>query len=162
MSKFTEQQKNAIETIKENVVVSAGAGSGKTRVLVERFMYILGQRPVDKDGLPVDASRIMAITFTRKAAGEMKERIRKSMDERVHKAMKEGVYIEEDYWRKQLQLLERAQITTIHGLCSHILRDNPVEVQLDPGSLWQNSLREKSSTGNAYMIFCIRSFLRAI
>ena len=77
MSDFkpNEEQRAAILAIDCNVSVSAGAGSGKTKVLVERFLHILEQ------GLPeysitkqlkLDAGNILAITFTRKAAGEMK------------------------------------------------------------------------------------------
>lgn len=123
MEKLKEQpqQTQSIRTIDCNVAVSAGAGSGKTRVLVERFVHILQQ------GLgAVKASEILAITFTRKAAGEMKERVRKLLAERA--AEDNG-----GFWQEQLQDLERAQIGTIHGLCSRILRENPVEAQLDPG-----------------------------
>lgn len=71
MADFTKEQTLAITTLDRNVSVSAGAGSGKTRVLVERFLTIL--KDPDKS-----ANRILAITFTRKAAREMRERIRKS------------------------------------------------------------------------------------
>lgn len=125
MTEFTAQQQAAIETIDKNVAVSAGAGSGKTRVLVERFMYILAQGLYNKQKY-VDAGEIVAITFTRKAAGEMKERIRKAMAQKLELDVS-------GYWHNQLQALERAQIATIHSLCSRILRENPVEAQLDPG-----------------------------
>lgn len=117
------EQKQAIETITKNVVVSAGAGSGKTRVLVERFLYILERQKFLKQ--PVDAANILAITFTRKAAGEMQERVRKGLEERLADDSS-------GFWRRQLAALNRAQISTIHGLCSRILRENPVEAQLDP------------------------------
>ena len=123
---YTDEQKQAIETIDCNVAVSAGAGSGKTKVLVARFMYILEQSLAQKK--PLEAANILAITFTRKAAGEMKTRIRQSISEKINEDK-----LNASFWRKQLQNLERAQITTIHGLCSRILRENPVEAQLDPG-----------------------------
>ena len=62
----TPDQKQAAETIDRNLVVVAGAGSGKTKVLVDRYLYLLQQ------GVPIQ--RILAITFTRKAALEMKDR----------------------------------------------------------------------------------------
>lgn len=122
---FTPEQQEAICALDYNVAVSAGAGSGKTKVLVARFMYILEQSLAQKK--PLEAMNILAITFTRKAAGEMKTRIRQSISEKINTDT-----LNTNFWRTQLQNLERAQITTIHGLCSRILRENPVEAQLDP------------------------------
>ena len=147
MTEFTLQQQLAIETIDRNVAVSAGAGSGKTRVLVERFMYILSQG-MQSPHEAVDASQILAITFTRKAAGEMKARIRKAM------AVKAAADTD-GYWRAQLRSLERAQIATIHSLCSRILRENPVEAQLDPSFIMAEDF-----DGQQFIRQCLRSFIR--
>ena len=125
MADFTPQQLQAITTVDTNVAVSAGAGSGKTRVLVERFLYIL-RRSLEQ-GQNLAASEILAITFTRKAAAEMKERVRRSMDVLAHTDTANS-----SFWRQQLKELERAQITTIHSLCNRILKENPVEAALDP------------------------------
>ena len=130
MSDFkpNNEQMAAILAIDSNVSVSAGAGSGKTKVLVERFLYILERSMPKKDSqgeLKLDAGNILAITFTRKAAGEMKERVRKSIEARLDNDAT-------GFWHKQLEALNRAQISTIHGLCSRILRENPVEMRLDP------------------------------
>ena len=130
MSDFkpNNEQMAAILAIDSNVSVSAGAGSGKTKVLVERFLYILEQSMPKKDSqgeLKLDAGNILAITFTRKAAGEMKERVRKSIEARLDNDAA-------GFWHKQLEALNRAPISTIHGLCSRILRENPVEMRLDP------------------------------
>ena len=128
MSEFplNPEQQAAKEAIACNVSVSAGAGSGKTRVLVERFLYILERAQVKNNNQQeLDAGNILAITFTRKAAGEMKERVRKGIEARLDDD-------DRGFWRKQLEALNKAQISTIHGLCSRILRENPVEAQLDP------------------------------
>lgn len=130
MSDFkpNNEQMAAILAIDSNVSVSAGAGSGKTKVLVERFLNILEQSMPKKNSqgeLKLDAGNILAITFTRKAAGEMKERVRKSIEARLDNDAA-------GFWHKQLEALNRAQISTIHGLCSRILRENPVEMRLDP------------------------------
>ena len=128
MSEFplNPEQQAAKEAIACNVSVSAGAGSGKTRVLVERFLYILERAQVENNNQQeLDAGNILAITFTRKAAGEMKERVRKGIEARLDDD-------DRGFWRKQLEALNKAQISTIHGLCSRILRENPVEAQLDP------------------------------
>ncbi|HIU64688.1 MAG TPA: UvrD-helicase domain-containing protein, partial [Candidatus Avacidaminococcus intestinavium] len=118
---FTVEQKKAITTIDSNLSVAAGAGSGKTRVLVERFINIIR---VEK----ASADEILAITFTRKAAREMRERIRQSISSLVHEEETRS-----QYWQNQLRLLERAQINTIDSFCSRILKDNPVEAQMEPG-----------------------------
>lgn len=122
MASFTPQQQEAISTLDRNVSVSAGAGSGKTRVLVERFLKILQERKAT-------AQEILAITFTRKAAREMQERVRKGILERLTETLDPE---EKAYWQEQLQLADRAPITTIDSFCSQVLRENPVEAGLDP------------------------------
>mgnify|MGYP003289783890 CR=1 FL=1 len=142
MSNFTDQQLKAITTIDNNVAVSAGAGSGKTRVLVERFLHILEQ------GKNVSPKEILAITFTRKAAGEMKERVRTSMEDRLAADVN-------GFWKNHLQELERAQITTIHGFCNRLLKENPVETGLDPAF----KLAEEFE-GEEYLQTCLLDFVR--
>lgn len=114
-------QAEAITNLSQNLVVSAGAGSGKTWVLTERYIEMLskGIRP----------SQIVAITFTEKAAAEMRMRIRKA----VHKRIVESDSEEElHYWEQMKNDLLRATITTIHGFCSRLIRDNPLEAGIDP------------------------------
>ena len=142
MSNFTDQQLQAITTINNNVAVSAGAGSGKTRVLVERFLHILEQ------GKDVSPKEILAITFTRKAAGEMKERVRTSMEARLANDVN-------DFWKNHLKELEGAQITTIHGFCNRLLKENPVETGLDPAF----KLAEEFE-GEEYLQACLLDFVR--
>lgn len=126
MPKFTPEQDRAIHCIDKNVVVSAGAGSGKTRVLVERFLYILEQGLQEAEK-PVSPREILAVTFTRKAATEMRDRIRRKLMEKIEAEPDAAIV-----WRRQLKELSRASIGTIHSLCSAILRANPVEGDLDP------------------------------
>lgn len=148
MPNFTPQQQEAITSISCNVAVSAGAGSGKTRVLVERFVHILQsslQAPV-----LLKASDILAITFTRKAAGEMKERVYQALQQLVTEDVEHEVY-----WQEQLLDLERAQITTIHSLCNHILKDNPVEAGLDPSFILAEDF-----TGEEYLQYCLLEYVR--
>ena len=113
--KFTPEQDQAIRCIEKNVVVSAGAGSGKTRVLVERFLYILeqGLQEAEKN---VSPRTILAVTFTRKAATEMRDRIRRKLMEKIETEPDNAIF-----WRGQLKELSRASIGTIHSLCSGIL-----------------------------------------
>lgn len=119
----TPEQALAINTIKSNVSLLAGAGSGKTYVLMKRFVQIL------RSDLSVNPTNIVAITFTRKAADEIKGRVRQTVSECVEQAQTD---LERLRWQEHLQKVESAPISTIHSLCSRILRDNPVETQLDP------------------------------
>lgn len=119
----TPEQALAINTIKSNVSLLAGAGSGKTYVLMKRFVQIL------RADLSVNPTNIVAITFTRKAADEIKGRVRQAVSECVEQAQTD---LERLRWQEHLQKVESAPISTIHSLCSRILRDNPVETQLDP------------------------------
>jgi len=121
MPDFTPEQRCAIETLDTNVSVSAGAGSGKTRVLVERFIKIIADKKASADA-------ILAITFTKKAAKEMRERIRKTLYTILEETQNDGKV----FWQEQLRLLEKAQISTIDSFCSKIIRDNPVEAGMDP------------------------------
>jgi ATP-dependent helicase/nuclease subunit A len=122
MAEYTPAQARAIAALDTNVAVSAGAGAGKTKVLVERYLGILtsGRAACDE---------ILAITFTNKAAKEMKERIRARTAELATAADHE----EARRWREVADALERAPIGTFHSFCARVLRENPVEAALDPG-----------------------------
>ncbi len=110
VEKFTPEQKRAIGLVGRDLCVSAGAGSGKTGVLVERFVRLV------KKGIPV--SEILCITFTEKATAEMKQRVA----ERLHSRGME----------RQRQEVEFAYISTIDSFCSRLLRENALEAGLDP------------------------------
>ncbi len=110
--KWTDNQLDAINARKGSVLVSAAAGSGKTAVLVERVIDMITD-PVS----PVDADRFLVVTYTRAAAGEMKERISARLDE----LLREDPFNEN--LRRQQMLLSKAQISTIHSFCSDIARE---------------------------------------
>lgn len=120
MTSLTEQQQAAVFSVDKNVLVSAGAGSGKTHVLVERYVEILRNDPA----LTVDG--IIAVTFTRKAAGEMRTRL-KSRFRQLTEAEPES-----DKWRQCLADIDSARIGTIHSLCETILKAFPAECGIDP------------------------------
>jgi ATP-dependent helicase/nuclease subunit A len=105
-----------------DVVVTAGAGTGKTRTLVARYLALL------VDGLPLRA--IVAITFTKKAAREMRNRVR----EEVRRYLERDTLApdERERWRAIYAQLDAARIGTIHSLCAEILRHHPAEVGIDP------------------------------
>ncbi|MBQ7370375.1 MAG: UvrD-helicase domain-containing protein, partial [Blautia sp.] len=119
---WTDEQQKVISLRDRNILVSAAAGSGKTAVLVQR---ILGKL-TDRDR-PVDIDRLLIMTFTRAAAGEMKERISRALE----KALYEDP--ENDHLQRQMTLIHTAQITTIDGFCSWLLRNYFHMIDLDPG-----------------------------
>jgi ATP-dependent helicase/nuclease subunit A len=112
----------AAHTLDRHISVNAGPGSGKTRVLVERYLHILREKRLPS------IDQIVAITFTNRAANEMRERLRKALDALVARSDGE----EHDRWRRYKRTLDGAVITTIHGFCLRLLRDFPVEAELDP------------------------------
>jgi ATP-dependent helicase/nuclease subunit A len=103
--------------------VSAGAGSGKTRVLVERFLRLL------EENTGWRVSDIVAVTFTEKAAREMVSRIRREIRSRIDESKSAA---ERERWRVHRNALDSARIGTIHSLCASILRAHPAEASLDP------------------------------
>ena len=105
------------------MIVTAGAGSGKTRVLVERFLRLLEENPAWR------VSDIVAVTFTEKAAREMVSRIRREIRSRIQQSHRPQ---EREAWRVHRNALDSARIGTIHSLCASILRAHPAEAGLDP------------------------------
>jgi len=118
---FTPSQQSVIDARDSSILVSAAAGSGKTAVLVER---IIGRilDPVH----PVDIDRILVLTFTNAAAGEMKERIRNAILERL------AVEPDNTFLQKQATLVHNAHISTIHSFALFLLRNHFNEIGLDP------------------------------
>ncbi|MCK8817591.1 UvrD-helicase domain-containing protein [Natroniella sulfidigena] len=121
---FTAEQAQAVITLDKNLAINAGAGSGKTRVLTERYLEIL-LRPVAEGGLMYqqDAlNKIIAITFTKKAAGEMKDRIRERFEQYLSQNSDQLSSKESEWIFYILDNLNQGRISTIHSLCSEILR----------------------------------------
>jgi len=104
----------------QNVVLEASAGTGKTRVLVERYVNLL------RAG--IDPDHILAITFTRKAAAEMRDRI----VERLREASRQSEF-DRARWRELKERLGDIAISTIDAFCLSLLRESPLEADIDPG-----------------------------
>jgi ATP-dependent helicase/nuclease subunit A len=120
---WTQAQREAIETRGRRVLVSAGAGSGKTRVLVERFLKLLEENP------DWQVSDIVAVTFTEKAAREMVSRIRREIRSRIEQSTD---IKQRQRLREHRNALDSSRIGTIHSLCASLLRAHPAEAGLDP------------------------------
>jgi ATP-dependent helicase/nuclease subunit A len=126
---FTREQQRAIETMAHVICIDAGAGSGKTRVLIERIVHLLETPGAWQDGRP-DLDGIAAITFTEKAAGEMRTRLRQACRRRAAQpGIDPGT---QSRWREFERRAETARISTIHAFCSLLLRENALRLGLDP------------------------------
>ena len=115
--RWTAGQQSAIQARNDSVLVSAAAGSGKTAVLVERVLSLL------REGGQID--RMLIVTFTRAAAGEMRERIGRRLEE-------EGAA--DAHLRRQAMRINRAMICTLHVFCHRLLREHFEAAGIDPQS----------------------------
>ncbi len=121
-NKWTDEQSNAIELQGRHLLVAAAAGSGKTAVLVERII-----RHITAAIDPIDVDRLLVATFTNAAAAEMRMRIRDAIEQAaLH-------HPDSARLRKQLALLNRASITTLHSFCLDVIRRYYQLIPLDPG-----------------------------
>ncbi|HVA40602.1 MAG TPA: UvrD-helicase domain-containing protein, partial [Candidatus Binataceae bacterium] len=124
---LTVEQRDAVYAA-GNVLVRAGAGSGKTEVLAQRFVALLAGDIAGRE--PLAPERIAAITFTEKATADMRRRIAEVLDDRIAR--------EDDAGRRAALVRARrtlglARISTIHAFCARMLREYPIEAGADPG-----------------------------
>lgn len=125
LSRWSERQRDAIIARGENLLVSAGAGSGKTSVLIERIVNcIVGRNPVD-------VTRLLVVTFTEAAASEMRARLLTRLETLLAEVSSE--FDKARYLQRQLSLLEQAHISTLHSFCMDVVRRNFLALNIDPG-----------------------------
>ncbi len=120
-SHWTDEQWEAIAATGNNILVAAAAGSGKTAVLVERII-----RKITDADEPVDVDRLLIVTFTHAAAGEMRQRIGEALARELEKRPASR------HLRRQLSLLNRAMIATLHSFCMSVVRKYYYRLDLDP------------------------------
>lgn len=125
---LTDAQQRALD-LTRHTAVSAGAGSGKTFVLTERFVRALER----VRGEPRPLRRVVAITFSRKATAEMRARVRVATGERLRAAARAGDHELVRFWRHVREQLHTARITTIDAFCASLLREHPLAAGVDPG-----------------------------
>ncbi|HOV78616.1 MAG TPA: helicase-exonuclease AddAB subunit AddA [Bacillota bacterium] len=119
---WTAEQLEAVSGSDGNLLLSASAGTGKTAVLVERIV-----RRITDPGCPVDVDRLLVVTFTNAAAAEMRDRIGRALAGRMKQQPGSK------HLGRQLALLGRASICTIHSFCLDLLRQYFYRIDLDPG-----------------------------
>ena len=106
----------------DTLIVEAAAGTGKTTELVNRILRVIAEGRAD-------VGTIVAVTFTEKAAGELKLRLRERLEDERQKAGEPAVAAR---LADAAQNLEEAYVSTIHGFCADLLRERPVEARIDP------------------------------
>ncbi len=121
MVNWTEGQAKAIYTDGSDVLVAAAAGSGKTAVLVERII----QKLINKND-PVDIDTLLVVTFTNASAQEMRNRVGLALEQ----ALAEDPT--SNHLKKQLSLLQRASISTLHSFCLDVIRQYAYLLDIDP------------------------------
>ena len=118
--RLTPAQRQAV-TARGNVLVMAGAGTGKTHTLIERCLHCLcAEQP------PASLEEILVVTFTEAAAAEMRLRLRERLEEKLRAAP------DETRWAEQLALFDAAHIGTLHSFCLKLVREHFHELGLDP------------------------------
>ena len=120
-TKWTKEQLDAITKRDCNLLVAAAAGSGKTAVLVERII-----KKITDIKRPVDIDRLLVVTFTNAAATEMRERIAEALSKELEANPGSKVL------QRQLTLLGKSSITTMHSFCLEVIRNNIQNLELDP------------------------------
>ena len=120
MAQWTTAQQAAIEARDCNLLVSAAAGSGKTAVLVERII-----RLILEDSVGID--KLLIVTFSNAAAGEMRERILRALTDALSQHPEQAPFL-----RKQIHKIGKAYIMTLHAFCNDIVRKHFIEIGLDP------------------------------
>ena len=119
---WTPAQWKAIWATGADVLVSAAAGSGKTAVLIDRLI----QKVIAKEN-PINVDELLVVTFTNASAAEMRHRMGEALKKRLHNDPSSN------HLRKQLSLLNKAQISTLHSFCLNIVRQYSYMLTIDPG-----------------------------
>ena len=119
---FTDAQWKAIWASGKDILVSAAAGSGKTKVLITRMI-----EKVLNEKNPIDVDELLVVTFTNAAAAEMRHRMAEALEEAIA-TNPESVHL-----RRQLSLLNKAQISTLHSFCLNVVRQYAYLIDIDPG-----------------------------
>ena len=118
---FTDAQWKAIWATGKDVLVSAAAGSGKTKVLITRMI----EKVLDEKN-PIDVDELLVVTFTNASAAEMRHRMAEALEEAIAERP-ESVHL-----RRQLNLLNKAQISTLHSFCLNVVRQYAYLLDIDP------------------------------
>ena len=131
-------------SLDESLLVEAAAGTGKTTELVARIVNVLATGAAG-------VGQILAVTFTEKAAGELKLRLREDLERARHESgSNAGRAADRSNLEHAIAHLEEAQVSTIHGFCADLLRERPVEAHVDPRLTVLSDMESKRLFGHAF------------
>lgn len=119
---WTDEQWKAIWATGQDTLVSAAAGSGKTAVLINRMI----EKVISKEN-PIDVDELLVVTFTNASAAEMRHRMAEALEKEIAKDPRN------QHLRRQLSLVNKAQISTLHSFCLAIVRQYAYLIEIDPG-----------------------------
>ncbi|MBD8025371.1 helicase-exonuclease AddAB subunit AddA [Ureibacillus sp. Re31] len=119
---WTDEQWKAIWATGQDTLVSAAAGSGKTAVLINRMI----EKVISKEN-PIDVDELLVVTFTNASAAEMRHRMAEALEKEIAKDSRN------QHLRRQLSLINKAQISTLHSFCLAIVRQYAYLIEIDPG-----------------------------
>ncbi|NLY75505.1 MAG: UvrD-helicase domain-containing protein, partial [Firmicutes bacterium] len=147
---LNEQQAKAVAYFDADLLVTAGAGTGKTSVLTRKYLQLLEERRAG-------VNDIVAITFTNKAAAEMRDRSQQAVREYLRTSQHPEVT---EYWQNQLLKLESARISTFHSFCLGLAREFPLEAGIPPVTGILNEGEEAIYLNQAITTVLTREFNR--
>lgn len=119
---WTDEQWKAIWATGQDTLVSAAAGSGKTAVLINRMI----EKVISSEN-PIDVDELLVVTFTNASAAEMRHRMAEALEKEIAKDPRN------QHLRRQLSLVNKAQISTLHSFCLAIVRQYAYLIEIDPG-----------------------------
>lgn len=128
LNKLNREQRLAV-FLDRHTFISANAGSGKTSVIIKKYLFELLNNPI----IEKDPENIVAITFTNKAAGEMTKRVYKSLEEIIESKKLKSWGLSKREFQNIYKNLTKSKISTIHSFCSSIIKEFPIESNLVPG-----------------------------
>ncbi|MEE1131959.1 MAG: helicase-exonuclease AddAB subunit AddA [Caryophanon sp.] len=128
---WTNEQWQAIYASGQDTLVSAAAGSGKTAVLIQRMI----EKVIGTNSDPIDCDELLVVTFTNAAAAEMRQRMAAALEKALKAQMTSELRNEQTihHLRRQLSLVNKAQISTLHSFCLAIVKQYAYMLDLDPG-----------------------------
>ena len=135
------------DALDETLIVEAAAGTGKTTELVRRILRVL-------ETGRATMVEIVAVTFTEKAAGELKLRLREALEQARADAEASGRIDVKARLDLALETLEEAHVNTIHGFCADLLRERPVEATVDPLFAVLTEARPRACTAGRFATGC--------
>ena len=151
MTQTTKEQQTAIDARERTVLVSAAAGSGKTKVLIDRIISLLGEED-EKGQARWHLNRMLLCTFTEAAAADMKRKLNERLLEeaRAVSEANEATARRTEHYVRALDELDSTRVSTIHSFCMHVLKTEFQAADVDPQVRIMDERRQKATFAAAW------------